>query len=100
MKHVFKSLFLVIGVLATAFSVGTVSAAEPSEADFNRYSELYCVDVKHSYQMLQEGYDMPAKRARIIRSEMKRCKEVRTAYLKIHPPGTIRTTIASHPGFR
>jgi hypothetical protein len=94
MKRIFKSLVLVIGVLAGLFA-GTASAAGPSDAELQRYNLEYCAEVGHSYRMLQQGYEMPAKRARIIRSEMKRCKEVRAAYLKIHPPGSIAVGVSN-----
>lgn len=96
MKHIATLLILVIGVSAGLFA-GTASAAGPSDAELNRYNLEYCAMVNHEYQMLQQGANVPAKKAQLIRNEMKRCKEVRAAYLKIHPPGTIKTTTTEHP---
>jgi hypothetical protein len=74
-----------------------VSAASVEE-EVKRYSSGYCFGVYQHYKYLQQGYDVPAKNARIIRSEMKKCKEVRAAYEKKYPPGQFHTTIAPHPG--
>ena len=97
MKSIFKPLLFATSVLTAALYAGIASAAGPSDAELNRYNLEYCSMVNHEYKMLQQGYDVPVKRARIIRSEKKKCIEVWTAYRKIHPSGATRTTTVKHP---